>query len=184
MIKRRSFLGYFSVGWLTSCFPMVLAICDPTKASAAGRLGVDEAINNTELLATGDKDTIKPALPQISKGYTVIGSVSDLDKNGYLQTKEVAVIRNPDNPQKLIAVNPKCTHQGCDVKWMAGEKRYTCPCHSSNFEANGEVINGPATKPLAAYPAKIVGERVLVEILPPPPVNPSQNTLPGRGRRN
>lgn len=185
MIKRRSFLTYFSIGWLASCFPMVLAICTPTKSSASGIIGIDKrVINNAQPLAIGEKDATKPASQRISKGFTVIGSVSDLDKNGYLQTKEVAVIRNPYNPQKLIAVNPKCTDQGCDVKWMAGEKRYTCPCHSSNFEAKGEVINGSATKPLAAYPAKIVGDRVLVEVLPPPPVNPSQNTPPGRGRRN
>ena len=94
----------------------------------------------------------------------------------------IGVFRFDDNNYSALYL--ECTHQGCDVKWMAGEKRYTCPCHSSNFEANGEVINGPATKPLAAYPAKIVGTQVLVKIVAPPPVAPSQNTPPGRGRRN
>lgn len=168
MMKRRSFLGYFSIGWLTSCFPIILSICTPTKSIA-------QTINN--------KDRVKPAT-KIDSGFTVVGTVADLEKNGYLQTKSVAVLRNPSNPQKLIAVNPKCTHQGCDVKWVAGEKRYTCPCHSSNFEANGDVINGPATKPLAAYPAKIVGTQVLVKIVAPPPANPNQNTPSGRGRRD
>ena len=97
--------------------------------------------------------------------------------------KAVAVLRNPYNSQKLIAVNPKCTHQGCDVKWVAEEKKYACPCHGSNFDANGEVLNGPATKPLAAYPAKIVGSQVLVEILAPP-VKPIQHIPSGRGRRS
>ena len=180
MMKRRSFFRYISIGWLTSCFPIILAICTPTKSSAASRLDNAQAINSPKP-ATGDKDTTKPAPQQISKGFTVVGSVSDLDRNGFLQTKEVAVIRNPNNPQKLIAVNPKCTHQGCDVKWMAGEKKYTCPCHSSNFEANGDVINGPATKPLAAYPAKIVGTQVLVKILPPPVVDSNRKTPTGRG---
>ena len=168
MMKRRSFFRYFSIGWLTSCFPIILSICTPTKSTAQ---------------TTTNKDS-KPSTPRVDSGFTVVGTVADLEKNGYLQTKEVAVLRNPSNPQKLIAVNPKCTHQGCDVKWVAGEKRYTCPCHSSNFEANGDVINGPATKPLAAYPAKIVGTQVLVKIVAPPPVAPSQNTPPGRGRRN
>ncbi|WP_373541328.1 ubiquinol-cytochrome c reductase iron-sulfur subunit [Chamaesiphon sp.] len=131
-----------------------------------------------------NKDPAKPATTKIDAGFKVIGTVAELEKNGYLQTKEVAVLRNPSNPQKLIAVNPKCTHQGCDVKWVTGEKRYTCPCHSSNFEANGDVINGPATKPLAAYPAKIVGTQVLVKIVAPPSVDPNQKTPSGRGRRN
>ncbi len=169
MMKRRSFFKYFSIGWLTSCFPIILSICNPTKSIA-------QAITN--------KDPAQPATPKIDPGFKVVGTVADLEKNGYLQTKEVAVLRNPSNPQKLIAVNPKCTHQGCDVKWVAGEKRYTCPCHSSNFEANGDVINGPATKPLAAYPAKIVGTQVLVKIVAPPPADPNQKTPSGRGRRN
>jgi cytochrome b6-f complex iron-sulfur subunit len=169
MMQRRSFLTYFSIGWLTSCFPVVLAICTPNKLTA-------QTIN--------DRDPAKPADPKIDAGFTVVGTVADLEKNGYLQTKEVAVLRNPYNPQKLIAVNPKCTHQGCDVKWVTGEKKYVCPCHSSSFEANGEVINGPATKPLAAYAAKIVGTQVLVKIVAPPPVDPKQKTPSGRGRRN
>ena len=171
MLKRRSFLAYSSISWLTICFPTILAACDPSKATA-----------QSDLPSTGDKDIPKPATQTKPGVFTVVGSVSDLDKNGYLQTKAVAVLRNPTNSQQLIAVNPKCTHQGCDVKWVAGEKKYTCPCHGSNFDANGEVLNGPATKPLAAYPAKIVGSQVLVEILAPP-VKPIQNTPSGRGYR-
>lgn len=168
MMKRRSFLRNFSIGWLTSCFPIVLAICTPNKSTAQ---------------TTTDRNPAKPDAPKkIDAGFTVIGTVADLEKNGYLQTKEVAVSRNPDRPQKLIAVNPKCTHQGCDVKWIAQEKKYTCPCHSSNFEANGEVINGPATKPLTAYPAKIVGTQVLVKIIAPP--KPIQKTPSERRRGN
>lgn len=172
MLKRRSFFAYFSIGWLTSCFPMVLAACDPRPAIARDDISI-----------TGDRDIPKPVTQTKPGVFTVVGSVSDLDKNGYLQTKAVAVLRNPYNSQKLIAVNPKCTHQGCDVKWVAEEKKYACPCHGSNFDANGEVLNGPATKPLAAYPAKIVGSQVLVEILAPP-VKPIQHIPSGRGRRS
>jgi cytochrome b6-f complex iron-sulfur subunit len=165
-MKRRLFFKYFSITWLTSCFPIILSICSPNKLLA-------QTITN--------KKPGKPSTTKIEPDFTVIGTVAELEKNGYLQTKEVAVLRNRTNPQKLIAVNPKCTHQGCDVKWVAEQKRYNCPCHDSNFEANGEVINGPATKPLAAYPAKIVGDRVLVKILPPPSVDPNQKIPTGRG---
>jgi cytochrome b6-f complex iron-sulfur subunit len=157
MLKRRSFLAYFSIGWLTSCFPMILASCAPRQATAQ-----DDVSSNS------DKDRAKPIAQKKPEGFTVVGSVGDLDKNGYLQTKEVAVLRSPGNPDKLIAVNPKCTHQGCDVKWAAADKKYACPCHGASFDANGEVLNGPATKPLTAYSAKIVGTQVLVAISAPP----------------
>jgi cytochrome b6-f complex iron-sulfur subunit len=157
MIKRRSFLAYFSIGWLSNCFPVVLAACAPNKSAT-------QTTATTDNSATDDKVAAKPAVKKAADGFTVIGSVADLDKAGYLQTKTVAVIKDPANPKKLIAVNPKCTHQGCDVKWMAGEKKFDCPCHDSEFSADGKVLKGPATKPLAAYQAKIVGTQVLVKV--------------------
>jgi cytochrome b6-f complex iron-sulfur subunit len=156
MLKRRSFLTYFSIGWLTSCFPVVLAACAPNKANIATTATADAS-------TTEDKGTVKPAVKS-ADGFTVVGSVAELEKAGYLQTKAVAVSKDPANPQKLIAVNPKCTHQGCDVKWMAGEKKYDCPCHDSEFAADGKVLKGPASKPLVTYPAKIVGTQVLVKL--------------------
>jgi cytochrome b6-f complex iron-sulfur subunit len=46
----------------------------------------------------------------------------------------------------LYAINATCTHLGCLVKQaLAG---FECPCHGSQFTANGVVTNGPATQPL------------------------------------
>jgi cytochrome b6-f complex iron-sulfur subunit len=156
MLKRRSFLTYFSLGWLTTCFPVVLAACAPKTSN--------QSTANADILTTDDKGTAKPASKKTADGFTVVGSVTELEKTGYLQTKEVAVSKDPTNPKKLLAVNPKCTHEGCDVKWMTGEKKYECPCHSAEFAADGKVLKGPAKKNLATYPAKIVGTQILVKI--------------------
>jgi glycine/D-amino acid oxidase-like deaminating enzyme len=48
-------------------------------------------------------------------------------------------------------INPlgkRCTHLGCKLKWNKNEKVWECPCHGSKFDANGEVLNGPANKNL------------------------------------
>ncbi|WP_373544921.1 ubiquinol-cytochrome c reductase iron-sulfur subunit [Chamaesiphon sp.] len=165
MIKRRSFLTYFSIGWLASCFPVVLAACAPTKSSNTNTTTAPSISGNKDTAnpAINDRNTVK-ADTKTAEGFTVIGSVADLDKAGYLQTTTVAVARDPANSKQLLAVNPKCTHQGCDVKWVVGEKRYECPCHDSDFAADGKVLKGPASTSLATYPAKIVGTQVLVKI--------------------
>jgi cytochrome b6-f complex iron-sulfur subunit len=154
MLKRRSFLTYFSLGWLASCFPVVLAACAPSSSGTQGPAAEDK----------GGMKKSAPPLVKTADGFSIVGTTTDLDKTGQLQANEVAVLRDPTNPKKLIAVNPKCTHKGCIVKWVAEAKKYECPCHNSDFAADGKVLKGPATEPLATYPAKIVGTQVLVQI--------------------
>jgi hypothetical protein len=42
-----------------------------------------------------------------------------------------------------------CTHVGCIVHWNSFEKCWDCPCHGSQFQPDGAVLNAPAVRPLA-----------------------------------
>jgi cytochrome b6-f complex iron-sulfur subunit len=168
MLKRRTFLTYFGLGCFASCFPVVLAACAPQAETGvdAKSKSLEPATNTANPAAEdkgGAKGTVAP-LVKTADGYSIVGTVTALAATGQIQAEGVAVSRDPANPKQLLAVNPKCTHKGCVVNWIAAEKKYECPCHDSDFAADGKVLKGPATKPLATYPVKVVGNQVLAKI--------------------
>jgi len=57
--------------------------------------------------------------------------------------KKIAVIRKN---QEIYALNLTCTHLGCTVN--ATPKGFVCPCHGSVFNTSGDVVKGPADRPL------------------------------------
>jgi Rieske Fe-S protein len=62
----------------------------------------------------------------------------------------------------MYALNLTCTHLGCTVTVTPGE--IVCPCHGSRFDLKGNVLKGPAERPLARYRLEIREGRV--EIYP------------------
>lgn len=83
-------------------------------------------------------------------------SGSEVDSEDNIPTGEGAVIREGaekiavyrDELGELKKCSAVCTHLGCIVQWNSEEKSWDCPCHGSRFDAEGKVLNGPASKPL------------------------------------
>jgi len=48
-----------------------------------------------------------------------------------------------------FGLNAVCTHLGCVVPWVAAENKFKCPCHGSQYNAQGKKIRGPAPLSLA-----------------------------------
>jgi cytochrome b6-f complex iron-sulfur subunit len=61
------------------------------------------------------------------------------------KTRRVWVVRTA---QGFYCFWARCTHLGCTPNWFDTENRFKCPCHGSNFNRDGDVIAGPAPKPL------------------------------------
>lgn len=53
-----------------------------------------------------------------------------------------------DEQGNVYCVDTTCTHMKCELEWNDGERSWDCPCHGSRFSVKGEVLEGPADKPL------------------------------------
>ena len=49
----------------------------------------------------------------------------------------------------FFALSTVCPHLGCVLRWLPIEQRFHCPCHGSQFELGGRVLNGPARQDLS-----------------------------------
>lgn len=58
------------------------------------------------------------------------------------------------------AFSAVCTHQGCLVNKVA-DGTIDCPCHGSKFSLDGQVVNGPAKKPLEPVNITVQGESIV-----------------------
>jgi cytochrome b6-f complex iron-sulfur subunit len=85
-----------------------------------------------------------------------VGDVSTRMK----KEQRVWMIRNEEGMYALISI---CTHLGCTPIWHAGEQRFKCPCHGSNFLLDGQNVAGPAPVPLfrAAISLDLAGNIVV-----------------------
>jgi len=128
---RRSFLDFFlgasSVAWVASVLYPVVRYLKPLPRAGA----------------VGPTRLTREELAKLDKDHFVIVPVSG---------KRVLVLQNA--AQEILAVDAKCTHEGCTVQYLPGESAIWCACHNARFDLDGRVMAGPPPRPLPKYAAE------------------------------
>jgi cytochrome b6-f complex iron-sulfur subunit len=77
-------------------------------------------------------------------------------------------------PEGFLALWWKCPHLGCTVPWkpddpvmdgdtgFADKGRFNCPCHGSIYNRYGQIVAGPAPRPMDRFEVSIRDGRVFV----------------------
>ena len=125
---RRSFLDFFlgtsAVAFLATIFYPVVRYLKPLRRSGA----------------SGPTRLTRDEVTKLEKDKFVIVPVSG---------KRVLVLQNA--AQQLLALDAKCTHEGCTVQYLAAESAVWCACHNARFDLDGRVLAGPPPRPLGKY---------------------------------
>lgn len=67
----------------------------------------------------------------------------------------------------VLALYRKCVHLGCVVPWNDAEDIFHCVCHGSKYNRKGEVLAGPAPRPLNYFAISEEGDALVVDTSTP-----------------
>jgi nitrite reductase/ring-hydroxylating ferredoxin subunit len=68
--------------------------------------------------------------------------------SGRVERRGITKVARSRVDREEHAVCATCTHLGGIVEWNDAERSWDCPLHGSRFAADGQVLEGPATRPL------------------------------------
>jgi len=122
------------------------------------------------------------AAPSLEKGrgrWLDLGSVEDLSpgrvemlsfefmvKDGWMVLPQRGFVwAKAEEGGRLTVFSSTCTHLACSVIWVEETKAFECPCHSGRFDANGQPIAGPPTRPLTTLQHKIEEGKLKVHMI-------------------
>jgi menaquinol-cytochrome c reductase iron-sulfur subunit len=137
----------FYIGFINGAMSLIgLALAVP---AAIYLLFPPKMRKEAEWVDTADLSTIPPSTPT-----EIAFQRTRVDGWKVTTVKSTAwVVKKPNND--VVAFAPQCTHLGCAYHWDDRSHTFVCPCHNSVFSMDGQVLGGPAPRPLDRYMTKI-----------------------------
>ncbi|MBI5030870.1 MAG: Rieske 2Fe-2S domain-containing protein [Chloroflexi bacterium] len=106
---------------------------------------------------------IQPVSTSGFGGLVRAGKVDEFTPGSISQIKAGRFFLYRMNDGSFLAMYQKCTHLGCSVPWVPDEDQFHCPCHGTLFDKTGQVLGGPAPRPLDLFSVVIKNGEVFVD---------------------
>jgi cytochrome b6-f complex iron-sulfur subunit len=141
-LSRRAFLRVIEThGVALACTRMagagvLLSACGGLRYARSSLVGNEISMERTEVTVTG----------------VLVDS-----KEG-----ELPLHVKPTGVDQYRALSTRCMHRGCQVDPSADG--FVCPCHGSEYAADGSVRKGPTEMPLVEYRVTVQGTRLVVHL--------------------
>jgi menaquinol-cytochrome c reductase iron-sulfur subunit len=105
-----------------------------------------------------------PGFGSMPIGQPVKLSVPDPTVDAYMRGQEVQYVwAIRQSATEATVFSPICTHLGCQHSWQPERHEFICPCHGSVFAISGQVMGGPAPRPLDTLAHKIENGELWVQ---------------------
>ncbi len=146
-MEREEFISKLGLGLLVACAGCGVVSCsskknDPTPPPSGGT----------------------PPAPGSGALFTTDLSASLLNVGDSKISNGVILVRiaTGNAPTSFTAVQLACTHEGSAIGYNAGQSKFICPNHGSEFNQSGQVVLGPAGSPLQKYTVSVAGTTATV----------------------
>ena len=148
---RRQFMNLLTFGSATgvalgALYPVVKYFTPPSSGSAGGGVTAKDALGN-DVSASNFVATHNPGERELAQG---------------LKGDPTYIVVTEENTIANYGISAVCTHLGCVVPWNGNEGKFICPCHGSQYNAEGKVVRGPAPLSLALAHADVTEDDKVV----------------------
>ena len=90
-------------------------------------------------------------------GIITVGTVSDVPSEEAPPENNAKVkFWLSNTAEGVLSLYTVCTHLGCLYGWRDQEDKFVCPCHGSQFEKDGDFIQGPAPRSLDRFAMRTI----------------------------
>jgi len=127
-------------------------------ASLAAAIGIGVLVSSIKVPAGTTNTQSTVTTTQSGTGAGSIANVNNLRVGVPVQFEYPAGYPNvllKKSDGSILALSLLCTHVCCTCTYDSASDKVYCPCHGSVFDANGKVLQGPASSPLPQVQLKV-----------------------------